>query len=274
MLANGRPTAIGTKGNRDIIAMNTEPGLLTPASDGEYILSLGDMLRMLWRQWWLISLCVLLFTGVALGYSFTQTPKYEASIKILVGQSQVGAGPDSNLSASDLQGLQILTKTVAEGINTRPVAEGVVEELHLPMKPEDVMGRLRVEQVPETQFVEVTYEDPSPVRAQQIVNAYGDVIAKRISDISTDASAITVTVWERATVPSDPVSPEPARNGLMGLALGAILGVTLAFLLENLRGSWRSAEEVERVSGLPTVGVIPRFVVPSGKKTQDTYEID
>jgi capsular polysaccharide biosynthesis protein len=55
---------------------------------------------------------------------------------------------------------------------------------------------------------------------------------------------------------------------LLGLVLGAMLGVTLALLLEAVRESWRSAEEVERVSGVPTVGVIPKFAPPRGKKKQ------
>jgi capsular polysaccharide biosynthesis protein len=257
-----------TNGNMNSIAMNTEPGLRMPArevADGDYIPSLGDVLRMLSRRLWLILLFILVFMGVAIGYSLTQTPKYEASIKILVGQRQVGDASNSNLSASDLQGLQILTKTVAEAINTLPVTQAVVEELNLPMKPDDVSANLGVVLVPETQFIEVTYEDSNPVRAQQVVNAYGDAIAKQMSDISTVASSVTVTVWERATVPEDPVSPKPALNGLLGLALGALLGVSMALLVENLRGSLRSAEEAEQVSGLPVVGVIPRSAVPSGK---------
>jgi capsular polysaccharide biosynthesis protein len=49
--------------------------------------------------------------------------------------------------------------------------------------------------------------------------------------------------------------------------LGGILGLGLAFLLENLDDSWRSPEEVELVSGVPTFGVIPVYEFSKGKGT-------
>lgn len=62
------------------------------------------------------------------------------------------------------------------------------------------------------------------------------------------------------------MSPDPVRNGALALVLGLMLGVGLAFLLEYLDDSWRSPEEVEQVSGVPTFGVIPEFKVPKDVK--------
>ena len=250
--------------------MSTRPGWDTPTSgtSGDYYtLTFGDILRMLWRRLWLIALFVLWFMGMAIGYSFVETPRYETSIKILVGQAQESDTSESNLSGSDIQGLQILTKTVAEAINTRRVAKSVIEELNLSLAPGDLMDNLSVEPIPDTQFVRIKYEHPNPVRAQQIANAYGDVTSRQISEISSNASAVTATVWERAAVPDKDnlVSPKPIRNGLLALILGAMTGVIVAFLLESLDDSWRSAEEVEQISGVPTVGIIPAFAMHRGK---------
>jgi capsular polysaccharide biosynthesis protein len=73
-------------------------------------------------------------------------------------------------------------------------------------------------------------------------------------------------VWEPAAVPEEPVSPNPLRNGLLGLVLGLMLGMGLAFLLEYLDDSWRSPEEVERISGVPTYGIIPTIEYGKAKK--------
>lgn len=247
--------------------MNNQQGLdaATTAASEEQTLSLGDILRMLWRQAWLILLLALVFMGMAVGYSILQTPTYESSIKILVGQAQAAEASDTNLSASDIQGLQILTRTMVEAIETRRVAEAVIQESNLAVAPGKLMDDVNAEQVPETQFIRVTYEDTNPVRAQQVANTYGEVIPREVSDVSAAASAVTATVWEQATVENDPVSPQPLRNAVLGLLLGATLGVMLAFLLESLNDGWRSAAEVERASGVPTVGVIPTFA-PAGKK--------
>lgn len=237
----------------------------------EYVTSLEDILRVLWRRLWMIVLVAAMLTGSVVGLSFLRTPTYEASIKILVGQEQSDA---PNSLGSEVQGLQQLTRTMAEAVNTRPVAETVIRRLNLQMLPEDFLEHLSVEQVGSTQFIEVSYEDSSPEEAQRIVNTVGNVFSEQVSEVSPSANAITATVWEEAAVPDFPVSPKPLRDGALALVLGSMLGIGLAFLLEHLDDRWRSPEEVEQVSGVPTFGVIPEFrvaKVPSSEKKKGEH---
>jgi capsular polysaccharide biosynthesis protein len=230
------------------------------AAEGEY--ALGDVLRVIRRRLWVIALVASVMTGAVVGFSFAQTPIYEASIKILVGQKR-GITETPN----DVVGLQQLTQTMAEGVNSEPVAEAVIRQLDLRMSPEAFLeGHLSVRPISETQFIQVGYEDPSPERAQRVVNAVGDAFSEQISEVSPSANAITATVWQRARIPEEPVSPNPMRNGLLALTLGVMLGMGLAFLLEIRDDSWQSPEEAERVSGVPVFGVIPEFDVSKGKK--------
>jgi len=83
--------------------------------------------------------------------------------------------------------------------------------------------------------------------------------------VSPSANSITATVWEQAAMPDSPVSPDPVRDGMLALALGLLLGVGLAFLLEHLDDQWRSPEELEQVTGVPTLSVIPEYKVSKGK---------
>ncbi len=54
-------------------------------AEGEYVLPLRDLLRIIRKRLWLILLVTVMLGGAAMGFSFWQTPIYEASIKILVG---------------------------------------------------------------------------------------------------------------------------------------------------------------------------------------------
>ena len=195
---------------------------------------LANVLLVFRKRLWFITLITITFVGLAAGYSFVQTPIYEASIKMVVAK-QPGAAPDS--LSSEVQGLQQLTLTVIELINSRPVAEAVVQELDLQTTPGAFLQRLSVEQVGATSVVEVTYKDPSPQRAQQVVNAVGEEVSKRSYEGDFVVETIRVSVWERATLPKDSVSPDSARNVGVGLFLGVMLGVSAAFLLEHLE--WR-----------------------------------
>jgi capsular polysaccharide biosynthesis protein len=237
-----------------------EPDISAGPLEDEYVISLRELLQVLWKRLWLIGLVAFVFTGVTVGFTLAQAPEYEASMKMLVGQEQ--GNTNSGTLQGEVVGLQRIAQTMVEGIRTRPVAEAVVQQLDLQMSPGSLLERLSVEQIRETQFIEASYRDPSPERAQEVVNAVGDIYSKQVSDISPSANAITVTVWERAEVPTVPVSPEPMRNGLLALLLGLVLGAGLALLLEYLDDSWNSPEEVEQISGIPNFGVIPEYEAP------------
>lgn len=247
--------------------MSTGPvhGVPAEAVEGEYVISLGDLLGVIWRRLWVILLVAVLLTGAAVGFSLGQTPQYEGSIKILVGQERTSEVPGS--LGSDVQGLQQLTQTMAEAVNSRPIAKTVIERLDLGISPEEFLEeRMSVEPVADTQFIRVSYRDPDPQRAREVANTIGEVFSNQVSEVSPSANAITATVWERAVTPDEPVSPNPLRNGLIALVLGLMLGTGLAFLLEYLDDSWRSPEEVEQVAGVPTFGIIPEFKAPKGGK--------
>jgi len=223
------------------------------------------ILQTLRRRMWTIVVVAAVTVGSALGFSLLQTPTYEASVMILVGQETTS---DTNLGAADVTELQELALTVAKAVPTTPVAETVVERLGL--REESATGMLNkisAEADPGTMFVNVSYRDSDPERAQLIANTIGKVLSEKISEVSVGANAITATVWEPAALPETPVSPDPIRNGIIALVLGSLLGIVLAFLLEYVYDSWNSRDEVEEVSGVPTLGVVPKFRV-SARRTE------
>lgn len=227
--------------------------------------SVGKIVRILLRRVTTIVLVMVVVTGATLGFSLYQPPTYEASIKILVGQK---SSTITNLGG-DVSGLQELTLTVARAVPTTPVAQAVVEQLNLPKgSAREVLKNMSVEQDPGTMIINVSYKDTDPERAQKIANAIGEVVSQKISQVSLGANAITATVWEPATIPQTPVSPDPVLYSIIALVLGGLLGVALAVLLEYVDDSWDSPEEVEEISGVPTFGVIPRFEVSMNKKVK------
>jgi capsular polysaccharide biosynthesis protein len=218
------------------------------------LLSQINPLQIIRRRLWVIVLTIVVCAGLAAGFSYWQTPTYEASIMVLIGQKQSSEIPTS--LQGDVIGLQEVTQTVATAPSTGPIVEGIAEKLNL--HPPVLPGSLSAEPIEGTTFVQIYYDDTDPNRAKVIANTAGDVLSQRIAEVSP-GSGITATVWQKATTPGAPISPNPPRNIVLGLLLGVMVGVGLAFLLDYLDDDWTSPEEAAKVSGVPTFGVIPMF---------------
>jgi capsular polysaccharide biosynthesis protein len=240
------------------IAMNVdgqrEERFYPEAVEGEYIISLKAMLYIIKKRLLMIMVVVVGLTGASVGLSLVQTPTYEASIRILIGQER-----GSTAIPIGVEDLQQLTQTMAEAVSSRPVAVAAIRQLNLQTDPDKLLENLDAQPVGTTQFIEVKYENTSARRAQRVVNAIGEQFSKKVSDVSANASAVTATVWQPATLPQEPVSPNFPLNIGAALVMAAALGLGLAFLLEHFDDSWRSPEEAEQISGLPILGVIPHL---------------
>jgi polysaccharide biosynthesis transport protein len=77
-------------------------------------------------------------------------------------------------------------------------------------------------------------------------------------DIAGGVGANNVFIVDKALQPRLPSSPIMMRSVLVSLFLGLLSGLGLAYVLELLDDTVRSADEIERISGLTTLGVIPK----------------
>ena len=251
---NGRGVS-EARGNEETLVMSGAPLL------GEGALPFGELFQVLTKRLWIILLTAIVLAGVALGLSLAQTPQYEASMKLLVGKNS-GLSEDPNQAS----GLQQLTQTMTEAISSHSVAETVIQRQGLQATSQELLNNLNVEQIRATQLIQVSYRDPSPQRARQIADDVGNVFSEQIAESGAERSPITATVWDPAETPANPASPNIILNVGVALIAGLLIGVGLAFILEYLDDSWRSPEEAEQVSGVPTFGMIPEFEVGAGKK--------
>jgi capsular polysaccharide biosynthesis protein len=162
-------------------------------------------------------------------YGLYQVPRYETSAKVLALQKPPpsdcyqGICPIPNAPEDDTP----FTAAVAKAIPTKPVARAVTKQLRLPRgSASKVLKNTNADVDAGTAFIDVTYTDSSPKRAQQITNTLAEVSSERITETSLGPHRITATLWQPATLPATPVSPNPLRNGLVAFVATLALCAT------------------------------------------------
>jgi succinoglycan biosynthesis transport protein ExoP len=86
-----------------------------------------------------------------------------------------------------------------------------------------------------------------------------DSLLERLKQVNVSSNLTTnnISIVDAAAIPLFPYKPNLQSNLMAGLGIGLFLGLCLVFLLEYLDDSIRFPDMVERVLGVPLMGVIP-----------------
>ncbi len=111
-------------------------------------------------------------------------------------------------------------------------------------------------------------EMPADLSASlQIATGTYTTLAEKLEQLRINERLETgpARVVSLSVVDTDPVSPDPVRNVVLGVAVGLVFGLGMAFLYEYLDNTIKSTEEAERIFGAPVLGTVPVDIIEKGK---------
>lgn len=82
--------------------------------------------------------------------------------------------------------------------------------------------------------------------------------------ITAGLRASNIRVVDPALTPTSPSRPQKARNILLGLLIGLVGGIGLAVFREYLDNTVKSPDDVETLTGLPSIAVVPSVQTLNG----------
>ena len=267
-----------------------------PSSDVLETVELSDYLKVVRERKWIIVLCVAAVTAAALVGSFLTTPKYKATAGVLYKQNNFDVLFNAQIfEVRDLpRELQtganlVKVSTVAEMVQRALDSPRAPEEL-LPMVEVQPEGQTNLINITAssiyaqeaadlanafaTQFVvyrrdadrmalqtasKQLEEERQQLQGEQADTYRLNLIEENMKKLQILESMQTggYEVVQQAEVPLSPFTPQPVRNGVLALAVGLVLGVGLAFLLEYLDRRIKDDETLEREFGLPVLASVP-----------------
>jgi diguanylate cyclase (GGDEF)-like protein len=191
-------------------------------------------LRMIQRSWWIVILTALSAVLAALISAFMTTPIYSSSSRYIVSPNPIymGGDVDYNLIYSlDTLDKRTIITTYAEVLNSPRIYSETTESLGF--KESDLVDYTYSATVfPETNIIEFNVQGPDPERAALITASVGQ---RAVDYVEGLYQIYEMGLLDPASVPTDPISPQPIRDAGVALVVGLALGIGLALVRELLR---------------------------------------
>ena len=215
-----------------------------------------DVLRKRWMIVILLPIIAALTSGI-ISYFFIK-PVYQASTTLIVGKKASEAGQQATqmLDNNVLLANQQLAKTYATIAQSRTVEQNVIKNLNLPLTVESLDSLISINPVKTTEILEIQVTNTNPELAATIANTMAQEFSKAVIEIKKVDS---VSIVDTAVTPDKPVKPNKKLNVLIAFVVGLMASVGLVFLLEYMDNTIKSTSDIEKLLGIPVLGVIPNY---------------
>ncbi|MDM5329829.1 Wzz/FepE/Etk N-terminal domain-containing protein [Neobacillus sp. CF12] len=219
----------------------------------EETINLKELLETLKKRLIMIILITITFGLVSgvVSYFFL-TPIYQTSAQILVNQAK---SEQSFYSPSEVQTNLQLINTYNVIIKSSAILDKVVDELDLDMTSKQLEGKITVASEQDSQVVNISVQDSNAELAAKIANKTAEVFQTEIVNLM---NVDNVRVFAKATVEENqsPIKPQPLLNVAIAIVVGLMASIGLAFLLEYFDNTVKNEQDIEKILGLPILGVI------------------
>lgn len=221
-------------------------------------MTVQEFVQLLRTRWLIICVTIVVAVSGAAIVNLTMTPRYEASTRLFVSTT-TGGSVDAVYTGNRFSQERVASYT--ELLTGTTLAQRTIDKLGLNTTAAELQKNVTASTKPDTVLINVGVVDESPVRARDIADALSDEFVVMVRELETPADGslpdARVVVEQRAAIPETPVSPKFMRNLLVGLALGVLAGVALAFLRDRLDNTVKKRQTLEEIAGVGLVGSVP-----------------
>ena len=219
----------------------------------EETIDLREYFAIIKKRFWIIALITVVAMVVSGVISFFMLSSvYEAKSTLIVNTEK--SQETQMITGDQFTVTQKLAVTYGEIIKSRTVLEDVISNLKLDSEYEDLVEKITVSPVQDTQIISISVQDTNPKKARDIANEIPKVFEKEVKRIT---KANDIQVIDKAILPENPIKPNKMMNVAIAAVLGMMIGLFVVFVLEYLDNKIKTPQDVEKHLDLPILGVIP-----------------
>ncbi len=190
-------------------------------------------------------------------YSETMViPMYTASVSLYVNNVDSDKKYEDKMLGTDITASQMLVPTCVQIVTSNRMLNKVADNDELNYSPARIGSMVKTTTVEDTEIFKITITCSEPDVAAKIANTFAEVAPDVISEI-IDASSVKIIDY---AIPSNvKVSPNIARNTMLGFLIGLVLSCAFIALREMFDVRVKSEADIEKEFDFPILGIIPKI---------------
>lgn len=195
-------------------------------------MKLNQYLQIIQQDWWIIMAILLIVTGLGLGYSYTQTPTYEAIATFVVNPSvRIAETYDQVYSINTLTARTSLATTYSNVLESRIIVEAAANTLNLP--PEITAGyEVNSVVLPDSNVLLLQVQGPSPDLTADLANAIGTAGLEYVTGLQ---EVYELRRLDPAIAVPEAIAPNRSIDVLLAAMIGLLGGLAFVLLRRFLR---------------------------------------
>lgn len=222
--------------------------------DDETIIDLRHLIIVLKNNMISIIIWAVLGLIISLGSVFLLIePKYSSSIDILVNQKASNEQVQYTTQQADLQAINTYKDVLTKPIILAPVLKEVKRTDNYQGNVSTLENSIKVTNQTNSQVVTVTVTDKNAYVAADVANTIGKVFSKKVKKMM---QVDNVTIVSNAKVNNSPVSPNKKVFALVGVVIGAFVGIAIAFIKEFTDKTIKDSSFLTDELGLTNIGSV------------------
>ncbi len=202
-------------------------------------------------------------------------PKYQEAVSGEAQMLNMGLGPNHPKLVSLRATRNVYTKQLTDQVESirhslsiqLDVAKSTLASVTKQL--DDLRATQRKQRADNAEYDNIKEEYIKAKDLQQVIE-----VKSEQTRLETGITTIPAFIWNVADMPTSPFSPNVTLNMAIGVLIGLIVGVGLAFFIEYLDTSVKTMDDVETMLGVPVLAIVPKNIKLLHKQAGDVPDAE
>lgn len=204
-----------------------------------------------------ILIIIILFLFLASGYFYSYymvTPKYKSTSTILLASNALNKDSIA-VTQTEVTLNKNLISTYGKILKSDKVLEQVINNLNLDMTKDELYKNIQIEEVKDTQILQISVINEDATEAQRIAKELNSVF---IEEIKVIYKMDNINIVDKASYETEPYNINHIRDMFIFFCAGVAFSALVISIIFFFDTTIKIEQDIEEFSGLNVIGAVPK----------------